>query len=191
MKSPSLRALVLIAVVCTGVVCLASSPVSAAADAATSGATAPVKSGIKVHAVVQGDSVAVGVRGTSILGAAWNADNTPIPRARLRLRNVLTGKVEATTVGNDLGQFAFTDVAPGSYLVELVTDGGKLLTVGHTFTVGSGETIATFIRLGTKSPWFDGFFRNAAGAIAAAAASTGVTAIAPEKRTCVSACAGQ
>jgi hypothetical protein len=131
------------------------------------------------------------VTGTAILGVAWNADNTPLPGARLRLRNVLIGKVEATTVANDLGQFSFTEVEPGAYLVELVSDTGRLLTVGHTFTVGPEETVATFIRLGTKVPWADGFFRNAAGALAAAAASTGVTAIAPEKRTCVSACAGQ
>jgi hypothetical protein len=190
MKSLSLRAFGPIAVVCAGLVCLAS-PASASANAAGPGTQAAVKTVVKVNALLPVRSAAVGVRAAEILGAAWNADNTPIAGARLRLRNVSTGKVDATTVANDLGQFAFSDVAIGAYLVELVTDGGRLLTVGHTFTVGPGETVATFIRLGTKVSWSDGFFRNAAGAIAAAAASMGVTAIAPEKRTCVSACAGQ
>jgi Carboxypeptidase regulatory-like domain len=190
MKSLVLRAPGLIAVVCAGAVCLAS-PGPASGHDARSGAQAPAISVIKGQSAATGGNGTVGVRGTAVRGIASNADDTPIPGARLRLRNVLTGEVEASTVANELGQFAFTNVEGGSYLVELVTEGGRLLTVGHTFNVGPGQTVATFIRLGTKVPWFEGFFRNAAGALAAAAASTGVTAIAPEKRTCVSACAGQ
>jgi hypothetical protein len=170
-----LRAFGLTALVCAGAVCLAPAPASA------SGAAGRAKA----------PTATLGARATSILGAAWNSDNTPIPDARLRLRNVLTGKIEATTVANETGQFTFTGIESGSYVIELVTENGKLLTVGHTFTVGPGETVATFIRLGTKVPWFNGFFGNASSAVASAAASTGVTASAPEKRTCVRACACQ
>lgn len=123
---------------------------------------------------------AIGARATSILGAAWNADNSPIPNARLRLRNALTGRIEATTVANASGQFAFTGIESGTYVVELVSERGKVLTLGHTFTVAPGETVATFVRLGTRVPWFNGFFSNAAAAASSTAASTGVTAIAPE-----------
>jgi hypothetical protein len=187
MRSLLLRTCGPLAFVCAGIVC---QPVGAAAfaDAADSGAKAPVSGAIKVNSPVPGGSAAIG-GGTSILGAAWNPDNTPIPDARLRLRNVLTGKIEATAIANDAGQFAFTGIETGSYVIELVTGNGKLLSVGHAFTIGPGETVATFIRLGTKVPWFDAFFGNASSAVTAAAASTGVTAIAPEKRTCVSACA--
>lgn len=124
---------------------------------------------------------AIGSRMTSILGAAWKGDNTPIPFAKLRLRNMLTGKIEATTVANEAGRFAFTGIESGPYAIELVSDSGKVLTLGHTFTVAPGETVATFVRLGTKVPWFNGFFSNAAAAASSAAAATGVTAIAPEE----------
>jgi hypothetical protein len=129
----------------------------------------------------------VGARSTSILGGAWNADNSPIPHARLRLRNVLTGRIEASAVANEKGEFAFTGVEGGSYVIELVSEGGKVLTLGQTFTVAAGETVATFVRLGTTARWFDGFFKSAAAAASSTAASAGVTAIAPDEMRPVSA----
>lgn len=147
---------------------------------------------------------------TAILGAAWRADNSPVPRALLRLRNVVSGNVEATTVANDMGQFAFTGVQSGTYAVEVVTESGKLLSLGHSFTVAPGETVATFVRMAPKVPWLnaifgnsqtaaatgeqgttlaaappptfgtEGLFGNVASAATSSAASTGVTAVAPE-----------
>jgi len=123
-----------------------------------------------------------GVRGTSILGSAWNADNSPIPGAHLRLRNVGSGKIESVAIANNVGQFTFPGINAGTYAVELVTDGGHVVAVGQVFTVGSGETVATFVRLGAKVPWFTGFFSNAAAAAALTAASEGITALAPVAR---------
>jgi hypothetical protein len=121
------------------------------------------------------------VSGTAIVGSAWRADNTPIPYAKVRLRNVVSGRIEATAQADDTGQFLFDKVGGGSYLVELVNDSGKVLAVSHPFTLANGETIATFVRLGTKVPWFDGFFASAALAVAAGAAAAGLTAVAPEQ----------
>jgi hypothetical protein len=158
---------------------------SASGHAATSGSTSGAKSDSKA-------GFGAGARATTILGAAWHADNSPIPSAKLRLRNVQTGRIEATAVANELGQFSFTNMETGTYVIELVSDTGKVLALGHTFTVAPGETIATFVRLGSKVPWFsavfgsNGFFSNAASIISSSAASTGVTAIAPEEIRCVS-----
>lgn len=124
----------------------------------------------------------LGAPSTAILGTAWTADNAPIKQANLRLRNVLTGKVQALTVGNDAGQFAFENVPGGSYVVELLDDGGHVEVVGHVFTIAAGETVATFVRTGTKVPWFVGFFNNTLSAVSSTAASQGVTAIAPLAR---------
>lgn len=129
-----------------------------------------------------GPGPAAAARATAIRGHAWTADNTPIPAARLRLRNVTTGKVEAVTIANEAGQFTFSDVEGGSYLVELVNDAGSVLAVGHLFSIGPGEIVGTFVRLGTRVPWFSGFFGNAAAAVASSAASQGITALAPVVR---------
>jgi hypothetical protein len=123
-----------------------------------------------------------GTRATAILGTAWTADNQPIRQARLRLRNVVTGKIEAAAVGNEAGQFAFENVPGGSYVLELLNGLGHVQVVGHVFTIATGETVATFVRASTKVPWFTGFFANTLTSVESAAASEGVTAIAPLAR---------
>jgi hypothetical protein len=119
---------------------------------------------------------------TSIQGMAWAADNTPLRQAHVRLRNVISGRIEATAVADELGQFAFESVEGGSYLVELVNESGKVLVAGHTFTIAPGETVATFVRLGAKVPWFSGFFANSLAAVSSTAAGEGITALAPVAR---------
>ena len=118
----------------------------------------------------------------SIVGSAWNVDNTGINGAHLRLRNLSSGKIAATAVADQLGQFRFDNVPEGSYLIELVDESAKVLAVGQMFSIAPGEAIATFVRLGTHVPWFVGFFNNAATAAITAAASEGVTALAPVAR---------
>lgn len=117
---------------------------------------------------------------TSIQGVAWEADNSPVRFAKIRLRNVVNGRIQSGVIANADGRFVFKEIPPGAYLVELVNDEGRVLAVGHTFSLASGETVATFVRLARKAPWFQGFFSNAAGLVAAAAATTGITAVAPE-----------
>ncbi len=132
------------------------------------------------------EGVRVEARSATVTGVAWNAANQAISDAKVRLRNVVTGRVVSTAVTDTAGQFAFARVAPGTYLVELLGESGKLLMVGQTFAVAAGEKVATFIRLAAKAPWFDGFFRNAASAVVATAAGAGVTAVAPDAKPCSS-----
>ena len=122
-------------------------------------------------------------RAASILGTAWTAENTPIKFAHLQLRNVVSGRVEAKAEANEVGQFTFENVESGSYAVELLNDAGKVQVVGHVFTIAPGETVATFVRLGTKVPWVSNFFTNSVSAVSATAASEGITALAPVVRS--------
>ena len=120
---------------------------------------------------------------TSITGSAWKQDNSPIPGARVQLRDVVSGKIRAAAVTDETGRFAFTNVEGGTYVVELVDASGKVVTVGHAFVIGPGESVATFVRLGNHVPWFSGFFNNAAGAVVSTASSQGITALAPVQLT--------
>ena len=117
---------------------------------------------------------------TSIQGVAWAADNSPLAFAKVRLRNVVTGRIQSGAIADVDGRFVFVEMPPGAYLIELVNDDGRVLAVGHTFSIADGETVATFVRLPQKAPWFHGFFSNAAALVAVAAATTGITALAPE-----------
>jgi hypothetical protein len=157
-------------------------------------AAAMLVAGSAVHAIgpagaqankvtVRGAStLAQPVQRTSIVGHAWAADNTPVKDAKLRLRNTATGQIEATTVGDDTGRFTFVNIPAGSYVVEMVDEAGQVLAVGHSFAIAPGETVGTFVRIGTRVPWFTGFFSNTAAAVASAAASQGITALAPVAR---------
>ena len=120
---------------------------------------------------------------TSVMGVAWRVDNSPIAGARVQLRNLVNGRVEATAVANETGQFTFARIEGGTYVVELLGENGKVAAVGHAFVIAPGETVATFVRLATKVPWFSGFFGNAASIVAASAASQGITAMAPVQLT--------
>lgn len=135
---------------------------------AASGATRPVGSTSSASA--------------QVTGGAWTADDRPISQARLRLRDVVTGRMQASTVADDGGQFTFDDIPPGSYVVELLDAKGRVQVVGHVFSIAPGETVATFVRTLTRVPWFDGFFNTIVSVVAATAASEGVTAIAPLAR---------
>jgi hypothetical protein len=124
----------------------------------------------------------VGVEATvrqagAVIGTAWQADNSPIANALLRLRNVTSGRIVMGAQSDAMGRFNFTPVVPGSYIVELVDESGSVRAVGQMFSVGPGDSIATFIRLGSRTGWFDGFFSNAAAAVLSTAASLGVTAV--------------
>jgi hypothetical protein len=94
----------------------------------------------------------------------------------------LTGRIQASTVGDEAGKFTFEGIPGGSYVVELLDASGRVQVVGHVFSIAPGETVATFVRTGTRVPWFDGFFNSTISAVAATAASAGVTAIAPVAR---------
>jgi hypothetical protein len=123
--------------------------------------------------------VVSGSGSTTITGSAWNADNTPIPGARLQLRDVVSGKIRGAALADEAGRFSFTNIEGGTYVVEMVDAGGKVVTIGHAFVIAPGETVATFVRLGNRVPWFSGFFNNAAGAVVSTASSQGIAAIAP------------
>lgn len=113
----------------------------------------------------------------AVIGTAWKGDTTPYPQARIRLRNVETGRAVARTVSDADGRFHFDRVDPGVYVVELVSNEDKVLAVGDLFSVTAGDQATTLVRLSSKAPWVAGFFGNAAAAAIATAAAIGVTAI--------------
>lgn len=112
-----------------------------------------------------------------VRGVAWTSDNSPIPNANVRLRNIDTGRVVAASETSTNGQFIFAGVARGSYLVELVSDNGKVLAVGPAFGIEPEQTVSTVVRLPTRRSWYAGMFSNTAAAVIAAASSVGLTAV--------------
>jgi hypothetical protein len=112
-----------------------------------------------------------------VVGAAWKGDTQPYPQARIRLRNVETGRGVARTVSDGDGRFRFERVEPGAFVVELLSNDDRVLATGDLFGVSAGGQATTSVRLRSKAPWAAGFFGNAAAAAIAAASTVGVTAV--------------
>lgn len=112
-----------------------------------------------------------------VIGTAWRGDTLPYPQARIRLRNVDTGRGVARTVSDPDGRFRFDRVDPAPYVVELLSTEDKVLAIGDLFGVPAGGQATTLVRLSSKAPWFGGFFGNAAAAAISAASTLGVTAV--------------
>jgi hypothetical protein len=128
---------------------------------------------IHVPGVAAAGPVETGV----VRGVVWTSDNSPVANAKVRLRNIETGRIISASETSTSGQFVFGNVAKSSYLVELVSDNGKVLAVGPTFRLEAGQTISTVVRLPTRRSWYAGMFSNAAAAVIAAASSVGLTAV--------------
>ncbi len=127
----------------------------------------------------QTPTLAVRQAGGTILGSVWNDKNEGVAGARVRLRSLSTGQLKGTVRADAAGQFTFAGLAGDGYVLECVNEQGHILAVGHTFTLLPDETLATFLRLGLRRSSFADFFQNAAASAVSAAASLGVTAVAP------------
>ena len=113
----------------------------------------------------------------TVIGTAYRADRTPFPDGTIVLRNLQDGRPIATAVTDARGEFRFTSVPRGIYVVELRNKQDQVLSVGEPFFVDDGLAVRTSVRLRARPPWFSGFFGNAAAAAIAAASSVGITAV--------------
>lgn len=112
-----------------------------------------------------------------IAGQVLNPDRTPLAFARVRLRNLDSGAVIEKTSADHLGEFSFLVVSRGNYVAELFDDADRVVAAGEALTVEAGQTVGTLILLPARLPSFAGLFGNSAGAIVAAAAGAGITAV--------------
>lgn len=112
-----------------------------------------------------------------IVGVVRDGTERPVAAARLRLRDVTSGRILMTARSDQEGGFRFTGVPAGSYVVELVDENGTMRALSGTCPLSPGQAVSTFIRLGVQPPWYSGFFTNAAMAAVSSAAGLGVTAV--------------
>lgn len=132
----------------------------------------------QVAAASPGHADARADKGGVVQGIAWHSDNSPVPNAKVRLRNVRSGRIEANSVTDKDGRFDF-NAEGGLYIVELIDESDKVIAVGQSFRVEGGETVSTFVRVPPQRSWLAAVFTNAATAVIAGAASVGVTALGP------------
>ncbi len=103
-------------------------------------------------AVVVPINLAAAARQTAgeIAGTAV-VEGKPLNGITVRLRNVNTGRLEGDLRTNELGQFRFTGVPVGNYVVETVAPNGTMLGTSPRIALASGAMVATGITVSTSA----------------------------------------
>lgn len=127
----------------------------------------------------RGKSVAK-IQGAVAQSDARTASDT-LSGMRVRLRDEATRRIHNVTATDANGRFTFENVDPGDYRIEVINGNGAVQVISPKLAVNPGETVGLFLRVGTRVPWFSGFFANTAASAVSSAASMGVTAaVSPE-----------
>jgi len=78
-------------------------------------------------------------------------EGKPLAHMTVRLRNVDTGAIIATQTTNDKGEFKFTGLPPGNYVIELVTPRDRLLTISPPIGLAPGSMAVTGVTVSTSA----------------------------------------
>lgn len=79
-------------------------------------------------------------------------EGRPLAKITVRLRNVDSGRLEGTQITNDRGEFRFTNLPAGNYVVETVAPGGgTLLGTSTRISLATGGMLATGVTVSTSA----------------------------------------
>src|SRR3954470_12294746 len=70
-------------------------------------------------------------QGGNITGAAKDAQKNSLANSTVRVRNATTGQITGTSTSDAAGNFSFTGLPPGNYIVEVVDMAGEDGGVGR------------------------------------------------------------
>jgi len=122
---------------------------------------------------------------STIEGKAMTAVNTPMSGTTVRLRNARAGTIVNTMTTDRFGAFAFRDLDPGTYVVELMNN-NAVIASSPLLNVGTGDAISALVRVPFTTSPIAGVLgssqtaaaaiTNAAQVVTAAAAASNVAA---------------
>ena len=127
--------------------------------------------------------------GIAVTGTALRTDLAPLPSATVRLRHFdSASSVVVTAITGRSGEFAFSGVLPGNYLLELVDSSGRLVGMAPPFTVPNTPVSVSIVASGSDAKASaEGGFRlfglgpSATAAVLGAASAAAVTAVVATK----------
>jgi hypothetical protein len=89
-----------------------------------------------------------GVTGlTRVTGEVFDVHLLPVKKAKVRIRNLATGRIEGETIANERGEYEFTVIEPSTYVVEMLIDGGYVVALSNAGSVSRYETLHTTVQL--------------------------------------------
>ena len=106
----------------------------------------------------------------AISGVA-SVDGKPLANVTVRLRNVDTGQLVGNSTANAQGEFSFTGLGPGNFVVETVSANGTILGTSTVIALTAAAMVATGVSVGTSAAAL-----AAAGGVGAATVGVGAAA---------------
>lgn len=79
-------------------------------------------------------------------GSALSAASEGLPHVPVRLRDARYGRIVRTLTTDTRGFFAFRGVDPGSYVVELLDDGERVLAASQLVSLNAAEVASVTVR---------------------------------------------
>jgi hypothetical protein len=76
----------------------------------------------------------------TLRGAALRNDLGPMANATVQVRSLETGQIVASTPSGGSGEFSFTGLTPGNYLVELVDASGGIVGTTAPLSLAAGAS---------------------------------------------------
>jgi hypothetical protein len=120
---------------------------------------------------------------STIQGLALTSTNEQLANVTVRLRDARYGRIVDTQVTDQSGQFAFHNVEPGSYVVEIMaSDRSSVLAASQLLHIDAGDALSAVVKLPFRLPPFAGLVGNSttptsAAAIITEAASSSILAV--------------
>jgi hypothetical protein len=120
---------------------------------------------------------------SSVVGVAKDSNGRPLASMTVRLRNVVTGQLAATTRTTAAGAFTFENLASGNYVVETLNAAGRVMAASASVDVGPGASVTgvavtapadAAAQAGAAAAGGGSFFTSTAGIILLAAIGAGV-----------------
>ena len=114
-----------------------------------------------------------------INGVAIDSDQTPLPKATIRLRNIEANEIEQVVTANEAGEFSFIARPDVPYVVEIADQAGRIVAVGDVIMANPGEVAGAVVTLPSRLPALAGVFGDTASSVMSAATGTGLTVVDP------------
>jgi hypothetical protein len=84
---------------------------------------------------------------TNVAGSIIDVQQIPVAKVKVRLRNTDTGEVIGEAISDENGAYAFPDVEPGNYVVEMYVDNRYIVALSNAGAVSRDQTWNTVIQL--------------------------------------------